>query len=352
MAGNCLISSANVREWVKGCAVGAGSFGIVNLAMNKFTGELFAVKSALSGPGLQSLENEADILEDLDSPFVIQCLGREFSNESNGEQRLNLFMEFMAGGSLSDVAEKFGGALDESVIRLYTREILEGLKYVHKNSIVHGDLKCKNLLVGSSGNIKLADFGCSKRISSSKNDAGSKFSWQSICGTPLWTSPEVLRNEGLSFASDIWSLGCTIIEMATGRPPWGDKISNPMAAVFKIACSNEVPQFPTKFSNEGLDFLAKCFQRDPTKRWTSAELLNHPFVLRNLRKEDVNSPVSILDVGLYESDYDDSDELAKVIEEKHRSKFPSLKRQRSRKGRKCRDNDWASSENWITVRSG
>lgn len=351
MAGNCLNSSAIGKEWVKGRAVGAGSFGIVNLAMNKFTGELFAVKSALSGHGLQSLENEADILENLDSPFIIQCLGRELSYESNGEQRLNLFMEFMAGGSLADVAEKFGGSLDESVIRLYTREILEGLKYVHKNGIAHGDLKCKNVLVGSSGNIKLADFGCSKRISSSKIDADSKLSWQTICGTPLWTAPEVLRNEGLGFASDIWSLGCTIIEMATGRPPWGDKISNPMAAVLKIACGNEVPQFPKQFSKDGLDFLANCFQRDPTKRWTSAELLNHPFVLKMLRNEDADSPVSILDIGLYESDYD-SDELAKVIEKRQRSRFPSLNRQRSRKGRRCRENDWTSSENWITVRSG
>ncbi|KAK9167711.1 hypothetical protein Scep_002902 [Stephania cephalantha] len=215
------------RNWVKGNAVGSGSFGVVNLAMNKFTGELFVVKSAASRDGVQVLENEADILENLNSPHIVQCLGRELSKEANGERRLNLFMEFMAGGSLADVAEKFGGALDESVIRRYTGEILKGLVYLHRNGIVHCDLKCKNVLLGSKGNVKLADFGSAKRLDSLRTENGGKTSWQNVSGTPLWMAPEVLRNEGLDFAADIWSLGCTIIEMATGRPPWEDLASIP-----------------------------------------------------------------------------------------------------------------------------
>lgn len=129
-------------------------------------------------------------------------------------------MEYMAGDSLSDVEEKFGGALEEKVIKLYTRELLLGIKYLHENGFVHCDLKSKNVLLGSSGDIKLTDFGGAKRLEEFMGNRGlAARSRLSMGGTPLWMAPEVLRNEGLDFASDIWSLGCTVIEMATGRPP-------------------------------------------------------------------------------------------------------------------------------------
>lgn len=346
-------------DWVKGKVVGSGSFGTVHLAMDKSNGALFVVKSAESQAGLASLENEAKILENLSSPHIVKCIGKDLSNGVNGVRKLDLFIEYMAGGSLADIAEKFGGVLDEKVIRLYTREILQGLKYLHKNGIVHSDLKCKNVLLGSSGNIKLADFGCAKRLNDSKADATTMGSCKSICGTPLWMAPEVLRNEGLDFAADIWSLGCTVIEMATGRPPWGDDISSPMAAVLMIARSNETPRFPTQFSKEGLDFLGKCFDRNPERRWTSEQLLHHPFVSGkseewNLRKEEAFSPASVLDGGLYEDDFvseesPDGREITSRIpfsmrssgeREKHSHRHHHIKGQ------------LASSEHWVTVRNG
>ncbi|PIA47227.1 hypothetical protein AQUCO_01400128v1 [Aquilegia coerulea] len=353
MVAGCSISFPQPGRWVKGNAIGAGSFGVVNLAMNTSTGELFVVKSSSSEPQLRALENEADLLKDLDSPHIVQCFGHEY--EANGGRKLNLFMEYMAGGSLSDVAEKFGNVLDESVIRLYARQILLGLDYLHKNGIVHCDVKCKNVLLGSTGNIKLADFGSAKRIGSSEADHKADICWQSICGTPLWMAPEVLRNEGLDYASDIWSLGCTIIEMVTGRPPWGLDVSNPLAAVFKIAFGNVLPQFPTKLSKEGLDFLDKCLQRDPKRRYTSQELLNHPFVAgRNLNKEVAGSPSSVLDVESFGSD-DESDDLDSSkknspsripFSTRHCAQRQRLTRRELRQPKDC------DLDNWITVRSG
>ncbi|KAJ4953939.1 hypothetical protein NE237_030771 [Protea cynaroides] len=359
MAGKCSSTCPIRTEWVKGNAVGSGSFGIVNLAMNKFTGELFVVKSASSEAGWEALENEASILESLDSPYIIRFLGQDFSKEAKGERKLNLFLENMAGGSLSDLIDKFGGALDETVIRSYTKEILHGLAYLHRCGIVHGDIKCKNVLLGSSGNIKLADFGCAKRQNSSKHHKGLKSSVSSISGTPLWMAPEVLRSGGLEFASDIWSLGCTIIEMATGRPPWGELISNPMAAVFKIACSEETPELPTKFSSEGLDFLAKCLERNQKMRCTCEELLDHPFISGNSErcscKQDSCSPTSVLDGGLYEEAYR-SDESVSPNKKELQSRIPFFTRPNSGRRRMTRrqhrEIDLQSSENWITVRSG
>lgn len=341
---------------MKGKLIGSGSFGSVHLAMSKATGGLFVVKSAQSVAGLEALKNEAKILQSLNSQYIIRCLGH---NLSSGGHKLNVFMEYMAGGSLSDVAEKFGGVLEEEVIQLYAREILLGLKYLHQNGIVHCDLKCKNVLLGSSGDIKLADFGSAKRLKEIKsNGVRAEQSWKSIGGTPLWMAPEVLRDEGMDFASDIWSLGCTVVEMGNGRPPWSDEISNPMAAILKIACSGETPKFPTQFSKEGVDFLDKCFKRDPRKRWTAEELLNHPFVSRismrtHTRKQHTCSPASIFDIGSYDSDdYDDSensngDELP--------SKNPFSRSCGERKAiarREQVESNLASSKIWITVRSG
>jgi serine/threonine protein kinase len=356
MARNCQCTFLHPDEWVKGKLIGSGSFGSVHLAMSKSTGGLFVVKSAQSVAGLEALENEAKILLSLNSRHIIWCLGRDLSSS---EHKLNVVMEYMAGGSLSDVAENFGGVLEEEVIQLYAREILLGLKYLHENGIVHCDLKCKNVLLGSSGDIKLADFGCAKRLKEFKaNGVRAAGSWQSIGGTPLWMAPEVLRDEGMDFASDIWSLGCTVVEMGTGRPPWSDEISNPMAAVLKIACSSGKPKFPTKFSNEGVDFLDKCFKRDPKRRWTAEELLNHPFVSRNSmrthpRKQHTFSPASVFDIGIYDSDdYDDS-ESTNGEELPYKNPFSrSCGERKTTARREQAESDLASSDIWITVRSG
>ncbi|CAH9130761.1 unnamed protein product [Cuscuta epithymum] len=337
-------------EWVKGKAVGCGSHGNIHLALNKSTGSLFVIKSAESKLGIQCLENEAQILESLDSPHIVKCLGKEVSK---GTRELNLFMEYMAGGSLADVMDQFGGKFDETVIRLYTREILFGLKYLHGNGIVHCDLKCKNILLGSSGELKLADFGLSQRTTrDSLRFPPFLGGRESLCfprffgGSPLWMAPETLRNEGIFCASDIWSLGCTVIEMATGQLPWAGKISNnPTAALLRIACSEDRPNFPTHFSKEGLDFLEKCLDRDPRRRWKAEELLHHPFVSP---KSKVNvectsspysssSPASVLDKSVFPEDEDEPSPHVKIpfsiLCEK--IKFEEEEQQ---------------SEDWITVR--
>ncbi|KAK9073917.1 hypothetical protein SSX86_006511 [Deinandra increscens subsp. villosa] len=363
MSGNGESSSPSFLpgEWDRGKMIGSGSFGVVHLAINKSNGSLFVVKSSDSHEGNQSIENEAKILEAIDSPHIVQCLGKHISFGENGHLKINLFIEYMAAGSLGDLMEKLGGKLGEQVIRVYTREILKGLKYLHDMGIVHGDIKSQNVLLGSRGNIKLADFGCATQPKPNKGPHGQRF----LCGTPLWMAPEVLRNEGLDFSADIWSLGCTVIEMATNKSPWGELgVSNQMAAILKIASSNKRPTLPRDFSDDGIDFLRKCLVRTPEKRSTVGELLTHPFIKggtngKNTRHkrfyEHIYSPLSVLDIGLDDdgSDSEESDGSGKM---KVASRIPFSLRRYEKRGssqKQCTENDEMvlAQENWVTVRS-
>ncbi|GLJ08695.1 hypothetical protein SUGI_0093840 [Cryptomeria japonica] len=287
------------EEWVRGGIIGAGAFGTVSLGICKSNAHLFAVKSTTTS--ISSLENEYNILKFLDSPYVVQCLGKEYTTE-NGKSVYNLFMEYMAGGSIGDLLTKFGGQLDESVIRCYTRGILLGIQYLHRQGIIHCDIKGKNILVGSNG-VKLADLGSAKRI----GDKEDKEESCQLRGTPLWMAPEVVKQVEQGPASDIWSLGCTVIEMSTGKPPWGSNL-HPFSAMYRIGFSEKLPEMPRYLSAEGKDFLEKCLRRDPRERWSCEQLLAHPFVSEAspvLNESPLRGPQSLVSRPL-DMEYSDS----------------------------------------------
>ncbi|KAJ7538244.1 hypothetical protein O6H91_11G039400 [Diphasiastrum complanatum] len=203
----------------------------------------------------------------------------------DGKWVANLFLEYMPGGSLVDLVNKFGGLLHESLVRNYTRQILLGLCYLHSHQIVHCDLKAKNVLVGSMG-VKLADFGAATRLDNNRDSTRTDHRLKHMKGTPLWMAPEVVRHKEQGPASDIWSLGCTVTEMVTGNVPWHNllsDISSAAAALYQIGGTKKIPEIPSSLSLEGQDFLRKCFCRDPKERWSSAQLLEHPFVRPELR---------------------------------------------------------------------
>ncbi|KAH9310271.1 hypothetical protein KI387_044216 [Taxus chinensis] len=288
------------RGWVRGSVIGVGAFGTVNLAMDKATGELLAVKSVECKEErkgeLVAIQNEINILQKLDSPWIVKFLGEAYS-EDGGVCRRNLLMEYISGGSVADVVQRFGGGLEESVIRNYTRSIVKGIEYLHSQGIVHCDIKGKNVLVGSSG-LKLADFGCAKVMASERE------SRVELSGTPLWMAPEAVNQVERGPPCDIWSVGCTVVEMATGRAPWNN-IPQPLLAMYKIGCSDELPEFPKTLSAEGRDFLDKCLRRDPKQRWTSTQLLSHPFLSESFQQAAL-SPTSTLNFDKAEKQWDES----------------------------------------------
>ena len=166
-------------------------------------------------------------------------------------------------------------------------QMLEGLGYLHEAGVVHRDIKPDNILLNDNGLIKFVDFGAAKVIARQGKtlvgDPSKGGAQKSMTGTPMYMSPEVIKggtNAGARHgAVDIWSLGCVILEMATGRPPWSS-LDNEWAIMYNIAQGNP-PQLPTpdQLSPEGLDFLNKCFERDPVKRFSAAELLCHEWIM-------------------------------------------------------------------------
>ena len=182
-------------------------------------------------------------------------------------------MEYISGGSIKSLLNKFG-PFDEKTIKVYTRQILNGLLYLHSNKIIHMDIKAANILVSSEGTVKLSDFGCSSNLDFSKTTSQQM---ETIRGSLPWMAPEVINNMSYSLKSDIWSLGCTIIEMASAKSPWGD-FDNILNAIYCISKSEKMPPIPETLSENAKFFIKECLNQDISLRPNVLELMDFPFV--------------------------------------------------------------------------
>ncbi|KAM1164606.1 hypothetical protein ACFX13_024729 [Malus domestica] len=296
-------------DWTRGSTIGQGSSAAVSLATSRSSGDKFAVKSAQVSQS-EFLQREQKIHSVLSSPHVVSYMGHDITSENN-KLMYNLLMEYVPGGTIIDAIRSRGGLVDESMIRNYTRGIVKGLDYLHSLGLVHCDIKGRNILAGEDGP-KIADFGCARWAHPAVASA------TTIGGTPMFMAPEVARGEEQGFACDIWALGCTIIEMATGgSAPW-PKAADPVTVLYQIAYSNDLPEIPSFLSEQAKHFLEKCLQRDPTERWTASQLLKHSFlgqeeeeeeevlisspkITKQVHESTSCSPTSILDQDIWNS---------------------------------------------------
>ncbi|KAF2284928.1 hypothetical protein GH714_032626 [Hevea brasiliensis] len=212
-------------DWTRGHTLGCGSTATVSLATSLLSCDVFAVKSAELDQS-QFLQREQKILSSLSSPHIVGYMGFDITRENN-KLMYNLFLEYIPGGTLTDAVHAQGGRLEESVIGCYTGHIVQGLEYLHSNGWVHCDIKGRNVLIGQTG-AKIADFGCAKRVDSVEDAAEAA---TPIGGTPMFMAPEVARGEEQGFASDIWALGCTIIEMASGGAALWSDANDPVSVI-------------------------------------------------------------------------------------------------------------------------
>lgn len=297
------ISNVSMR-WQKRNFVGGGTFGTVYSAVNLDNGEILAVKEIKIQDAnamkkfFPSIKEEMSVLEMLSHPNVVQYYGVEVHRD-----KVNIFMEYCEGGSMASLLEH-GRIEDEMVTQVYTLELLEGLAYLHQSGVVHRDIKPENILLDFNGIIKYVDFGAAKKIAKNGTDTrgiarsvasdsstGSAdntseqdgLALQDMMGTPMYMAPESITgspNKGRLGADDIWSLGCVILEMITGRRPWA-KLDNEWAIMYHVAAGH-IPQLPSndEVSPAGKKFLRRCLQENPFKRASAVELLMDPWIVQ------------------------------------------------------------------------
>ncbi len=247
--------------------IGKGAIGEVYKALDTETATTVAIKQIdlhnISQEYINSIATEINLLKKLDHPYIVKYIDF-FQTKTH----INIILEYVEGGSLQNLVKQ-NGSLGEYLVFVFVKQILEGLDYLHSQGIIHRDIKGGNLLFTKNGVIKLADFGYSIKLSD-------KDKTNSIVGTCFWMAPEVIEQKGnISSACDIWSLGSTIIQLLTTKPPYYDY--NVFAAMFRIV-TDEHPPLPENISDNLADFLKKCFIKDPHLRPKSKDLLHHPWI--------------------------------------------------------------------------
>jgi mitogen-activated protein kinase kinase kinase len=252
-------------RWFKGQLIGKGTYGRVYLGMNATTGEFLAVKqvevSAKAAGNdkdkmremVAALDQEIDTMQHLDHVNIVQYLGCE-----RKEMSISIFLEYISGGSVGSCLRKHG-KFEEVVVSSLTRQTLAGLAYLHREGILHRDLKADNILLDLDGTCKISDFGISKKT----DDIYGNDKTNSMQGSVFWMAPEVVRSQGQGYSAkvDIWSLGCVVLEMFAGRRPWSKEET--VGAIYKLGSLNEAPPIPDdvaeSISPSAVGFMADCF---------------------------------------------------------------------------------------------
>ncbi|KAK3377813.1 hypothetical protein B0H63DRAFT_226316 [Podospora didyma] len=272
------VQDPGLKDYRLGDCIGKGAFGTVYKAFNWGTGEAVAVKQIklvdVPKSELRMIEAEIDLLKNLHHDNIVKYIGFVKSADC-----LNIILEYCENGSLHSICKAYG-KFPENLVGVYMTQVLQGLHYLHDQGVIHRDIKGANILTTKDGTVKLADFGVSTSTLAGPDKEAQ------VVGTPYWMAPEIIQLSGATSSSDIWSVGCTVIELLQGKPPYHNLAAMP--ALFAIV-NDDHPPLPEGVSPAARDFLMQCFQKDPNLRVSARKLMRHPWIT-GCRRSD--APVS------------------------------------------------------------
>jgi len=258
--------------------IGEGAAGEVFLATHNTTGSKVAIKKMeINGENMKLLVTEIGIMKTSIHDNIVHY----YDSYIVDDKEMWVVMEFMGGGCLTDILEAFDSVkMSETQIAFVCRETLKSLAYIHAMHRIHRDIKSDNILLGSDGSVKLADFGYAAQLTQKQQKRNT------VVGTPYWMAPELIRGHDYGTKVDIWSLGIMVMEMAEGEPPYME--FPPLRALFLITTKG-IPGLKEshKWSADFQAFFSLCLEKEVSARPEAADLLKHAFMKRSCEGRDL-----------------------------------------------------------------
>ena len=260
--------------------VGKGAYSQIYKVYSKDLDSYFAAK--IENSVKEETTDEYNNQKLTNHPLICQLYDTIF----NGTQRISI-LEFIKGETLLDKVNK-EGTFSEFAARLVLLQIISILNHLHNEiGIIHCDLKCENFIIDDNGVVHLIDFGFSKKISkfdfpqnNQINSGTNNSSDKSVCGSPNYMAPELIRNQQPSKESDIWSVGIILYAITTGNLPFQ---STDKKELFNNILNKE-PEFPKFISHELKDLIRKMILKDPSTRISINGIAEHPWFTINLNE--------------------------------------------------------------------
>jgi len=245
--------------------VGKGSGGEVFLATNKHTNEKMAIKKiTITKLNQKILANELKALSEMQHDNIMSMKECYLV-----VKQLWMVMEYFGNGNLVELIQST--QMKEAEIAYVCIGVLEGLNYMHSIGKLHRDIKSENIMFSSLGKVVLVDMGTAAHLTAQNPQR------TTVIGTPYWMAPELVLGNLYDIKVDIWSLGIVIREMIEGEPPFSDQ--PPLRTLYLLTTQDPPPiKEPSKWSSDCIDFVSRCLQRVPNDRYTSDQLLQHPFL--------------------------------------------------------------------------
>lgn len=255
-----------------GKALGKGKFGNVYLAREKQSKFIVALK-VISKEELRKhnvenqLRREIEIQSHLHHPNILQLYGHFYD-----ESRVYLILEYASRGELSKKLREFG-RFDELTSVNYIKQIIKALEVCHLRNVIHRDIKPENILIGSDGELKIADFGWSVHEPSSRR--------QTMCGTLDYLPPEMVQHKVYDKSVDLWCLGVLTYEFLAGKPPFEmESLEDTCERIVQVQYIK-----PDFISNLALEFIDRLLQEKPQDRMSLSEAQKHRWILENTTVE-------------------------------------------------------------------